>query len=437
VFHYSIRKNVNFTLAITVVLLLILGSMVIFSATSAMEGSRGYIVRQITGIAIGLVLMVAFWLFDYRHFADAVIPLWCANVFLILAPRIPGLGSTAGGSERWLAIGGRHLFQPSEPAKLITILLLAALVARYQGEISDLRSFLKVLFSALIPAGLIMMIPDLGTGLVFVAITLGILWVGGARLRMVMTLLIVGLICMVGLVFTEVQYSRANPTTRNGVVYHDGRFLQEYQLSRLIVFLDPDVDPQGASYNRHQSMIAIGSGELMGKGLGSGSQAGGNFLPERHTDFIFAVLGEELGFVGAVTLMGLYLALLMACLSICASSIDLYGSLIAAGIMSMWAFQILENVGMTMGLMPITGIPLPFMSYGSSFLVTSLACVGVLLSIWRRRNYQSPIKGVDDDEASSQSSRNMGYRKESWSAKNSSRSRSSLSRPSVTVRSGR
>jgi len=419
-FQYDIRKNVNFTLVITVILLLVFGSTIIFSATSAMEGSSGFIVRQLTGIAIGLVLMVAFWLFDYRHFADAIIPLWIIDIFLILAPRIPGLGSTAGGSERWLAIAGRHLFQPSEPAKLVTILLLAALVARYQGEISDTKSFLKLFGISLIPAMLIMAIPDLGTGLVFVAISLGILWVGGARMRNVITLILVGLLCVVGLVFTEMQYAQINDG--------DGRILREYQLNRLIVFIDPDIDPQGAGYNLKQSKISIGSGQLTGKGLGSGSQATGNFLPERHTDFIFAVLGEETGLIGTVALMGLYLALLMACLSICASSIDLYGSLVAAGIMSMWAFQIFENAGMTMGLMPITGIPLPFMSYGSSFLVTSLACVGVLLSIWRRRNYQSPIKGVDDDEASSQSARNYGYREKSWATKNGSGTRSSLPR---------
>ena len=420
ILEYDIRKNVNFSLIITIALLLVFGSTIIISATSAMGEANAYIIRQIAGIAIGLALMVAFWLFDYRHFADAIIPLWIIDLFLILAPRIPGLGSTAGGSERWVAIAGKHLFQPSEPAKLVTILLFAAIVARYQGDITDTKSFLKLLAISFIPATLIMIIPDLGTGLVFVALSLGILWVGGARLRNMVILITVGLLCAVGLVFTEMQYAKTNEG--------DGRILQEYQLNRLIVFVDPDVDPQGAGYNLKQSKISIGSGQFSGKGLGSGSQTTGNFLPERHTDFIFAVLGEETGFVGALMLMGLYLALLMACLSVCASSIDLYGSLVAAGIMSMWAFQIFENAGMTMGLMPITGIPLPFMSYGSSFLVTSLACVGVLLSIWRRRNYQSPIKGVDDGEASSQSSRNYGYRENSRSAKKGTGSRSGLSR---------
>lgn len=424
VFQYDIRRNVNFPLIITLVLLLVLGSTIIFSATSSMDGARGFVVKHIVGIAVGLVLMVAFWMFDYRHFTDLVVPLWVFDILLIVAPRIPGLGSTAGGSERWLAIAGHQLFQPSEPAKLVTILLFAALVARYEGDLTDIWSFLKVLGLSLIPAGLIMTIPDLGTGLVFVVITLGILWVGGGRLRYIAILLVIGLACVVGLVAMEVQYAKTDP---NG----NGRILKQYQLSRLVVFVDPEVDPTGAGYNLKQAMIAVGSGELWGKGLGGGSQSVGNFLPERHTDFIFAVLGEEMGFVGGCILMGLYLALLITALNICASSIDLYGSLVAAGIMCMWAFQILENAGMNMGLMPITGIPLPFMSYGSSFLVTSLACVGVLLSIWRSRNYQSPIKGVDDDETSSQSRRSSGYRQKARHAKRNTRAHRGSSRSST------
>lgn len=165
-------------------------------------------------------------------------------------------------------------------------------------------------------------------------------------------------------------------------------------MDRLLVFVDPDKDPRGAGYNLKQSKIAIGSGEISGKGFAAGTQGNLYFLPERHTDFIFAVVGEELGFAGGATLLGLYLALLIISLSIAAQASDLFGSLIAVGIISMWTFMILENVGMTMGLMPITGIPLPFMSYGSSFMVTNLACVGVLLSIWRQRPHVSESKGA-------------------------------------------
>jgi len=161
--------------------------------------------------------------------------------------------------------------------------------------------------------------------------------------------------------------------------------LKQYQEDRLLVFLQPDRDPTGAGYNLAQAKIAIGAGGLTGKGLGSGTQSNLHFIPERHTDFIFAVLGEETGFIGAVILLGLYLALLVSALAVATSSRDLYGALIAVGIIGMWLFQILENVGMTVGMMPITGIPLPFMSFGSSAMVTNLAAIGLLLSVWSRR----------------------------------------------------
>ena len=206
---------------------------------------------------------------------------------------------------------------------------------------------------------------SLGTALVFIAITLGMLVVGGLKVRYFVVIILVGLV----LVFAVVQL---------GV-------LEDYQVNRLVVFIDPEVDPQGAGYNLAQSKIAIGSGGLSGKGLGQGTQSNLNFLPERHTDFVFSVLGEELGFSGALLLLGLYLGLLLTGLAISVSSKDLYGALIAAGIVSMWSFQILVNMGMTMGIMPITGIPLPYMSFGSSFMVTNLAAVGMLLSIYARR----------------------------------------------------
>jgi rod shape determining protein RodA len=161
--------------------------------------------------------------------------------------------------------------------------------------------------------------------------------------------------------------------------------LAQYQKDRLLVFVDPSRDPKGAGYNLAQSKIAIGSGGWNGTGMAAGTQSRFNFIPEPHTDFIFSVLGEQFGFVGAIMLLALYLALLSATLSISASSRDLFGALIAAGLLSMWLFQILENIGMTVGIMPVTGIPLPFMSYGSSFMVTNLAGVGILLSIWSRR----------------------------------------------------
>jgi rod shape determining protein RodA len=243
---------------------------------------------------------------------------------------------------------------------------MAAVISKYKGEIRSASDVGRVLAYLAVPLALIMLQPDLGTGLVFVAITMGMLLVGGMRPRWFLVFALVGAV-LVGVVL-------------------QGHLLEKYQEDRLLVFVDPGRDPRGAGYNLEQSKIAIGSGELTGKGLGSGTQGNLNFLPERHTDFIFSVLGEELGFLGGVLLLGLYLALLVTALEIAASSSDLFGSLIAGGLIAMWLFQILENMGMTIGLMPITGIPLPFMSFGSSSMITNLVGTGMLLSVWARRD---------------------------------------------------
>lgn len=340
--------------------------------------------RQLLGIVVGIGLLVLFWIFDYRKIKDWSTPLLILSALLMLAPRIPGLGYSAGGAQSWLAIAGIRLFQPAEPAKLVIILFYASIVVRNDGKIESLKEYLKLLGIAFIPVILILTQPDLGTSLVFIAIALGILLMGGAKARWLITTLVLGIALIIGMVSLNTWLG----DTGKPVI------LKAYQMNRLLVFVDQTRDPKGAGYNLKQSKIAIGSGEVFGKGIGSGTQGKLNFLPARSTDFIFSVIGEDLGFTGAAVLLGLYLALLMVALSVAVSSVDLFGTLVAAGIMSMWVFQILENIGMTVGAMPITGIPLPFMSYGSSFMVTNLACVGVLLSIWTRRPFQSISKGV-------------------------------------------
>ena len=286
-------------------------------------------------------------------------------IALLTAVLVPGFGVLVNGQRNWLGIGPIRLFQPSEPAKLLLIVILAGVIAQYKGKIDKPRDVARILAYVAVPLALIMLEPDLGTGLVFAVITLGMLLVGGLRARWFAIFAIVAVLLV-------------------GAVWQTG-VLKQYQKDRLMVFIDPSVDPKGAGYNLAQSKIAIGSGGLTGKGLRAGTQSSLNFIPERHTDFIFAVLGEELGFVGAVVLLGLFLALLITALEISASSKDLFGALIAAGLISMWLFQILVNMGMTIGIMPVTGIPLPFMSYGGSFMVTNLAGVGMLLSVWSRR----------------------------------------------------
>ena len=360
-----VSDRLHIGLVSAVVILLAYGSLMVWTATVTMVAHTALVQRQFVGIALGCLFLIGAWLIDYTQYKSWTGPLMILLCVLILSPRIPGLGGTASGATSWLEVFGVRLFQPSEPAKLLFIVVLAAVVAEFGGKIERRPDVLKVAGYVALPFVLILLQPDLGTGLVFIMIALGMLLVGGLKGRWfaVAAVLIV-------------VFAVAGLTTP---------LLQQYQKDRLLVFVDPSRDPKGAGYNLAQSKIAIGSGGMTGTGLAAGTQSRFNFIPEPHTDFIFSVLGEQFGFVGAIMLLALYLALLSATLSISASSRDLYGALIAAGLLSMWLFQILENIGMTIGIMPVTGIPLPFMSYGSSFMVTNLAGVGILLSIWSRR----------------------------------------------------
>lgn len=366
---------VNWPLVIVVIALLVYGLLMVRSATAGMPGGAGMVRRQGLGILVGLVPLAIAWKLNYRIFRNAFFPLLILDAFLILSPRIPGIGVTAKGATSWILIFGQQ-FQPSELAKVVTILMLASLIARYRGSIESGWDFVKVAGALIIPFGLILTQPDLGTGLVFLAIGSGMLLIGGLKSRWA---LLAGAVVVV----TVAAILMLDPVMDDRM----GRdvLLKDYQVDRLLVFVDETRDPQGAGHNLKQSKIAIGSGELSGKGLGSGTQGNLRFLPEAQTDFIFAVLGEELGFLGAILLLGLYLVLLVIALDIATRSKDLFGSLVVTGIISMWTFQILENIGMTVGLMPITGIPLPFMSFGSSFMVTNMIAVGILLSVWTRR----------------------------------------------------
>jgi rod shape determining protein RodA len=367
---------VNVPLVLWSAALILYGTVMVASATSGMAGGRGMLLRHGIGIAIGLVPLALAWAMDYTRLRGWQGPLIALAAFLLASPRIPGLGGEAKGATSWLEVFGVRLFQPSEPAKLIFIVVIAAVISTFKGKIDTPQSAGKV-FAYLVGAVfLIMLQPDLGTGLVFVAITFIMLITGGMKGRYFVYLALAGVLFVIGALAVD--------STLDNIFDKDVG-LKQYQEDRLLVFVQPDRDPAGAGYNLAQSKIAIGSGGLAGKGLGSGTQSNLHFIPERHTDFIFSVLGEELGFLGAVLLLGLYLALLVSALAIATSSRDLYGSLIAVGVLGMWLFQILENIGMTVGMMPITGIPLPFMSFGSSAMVTNLGGVGLLLSVWSRR----------------------------------------------------
>lgn len=352
-------------LVVWAVALIAYGTVIVGSATSGMTGGSGLIVRHLIGVAVGLVPLVLAWAFDYTRLRGWFGVLVVVGAFMLISPRIPGIGVEAGGATSWIQLFGVRLFQPSEPAKLIFIVVVAAVISSFKGKIEKPGEALKVMAYLAGAMGLILLQPDLGTGLVFVAITFIMLVAGGMKGRYFAVAL--GIAVVATIFITQ---------------FH---LLEEYQEDRLLVFIEPERDPTGAGYNLAQSKIAIGSGGVAGKGLGQGTQSNLHFIPARHTDFIFSVLGEELGFFGVVVLLGLYLALLVSALAIATSSRDMYGSIIAVGVIGMWLFQILENIGMTVGMMPITGIPLPFLSFGSSAMVTNMGAIGLLLSVWSRR----------------------------------------------------
>ncbi|WP_139653362.1 FtsW/RodA/SpoVE family cell cycle protein [Raoultibacter phocaeensis] len=328
--------------------------------------------RQLTTVVLGAVLMMAIWRFDYRNLSDFTVLLIIVNVVLILSPHLPIIGVYAKGAQSWINIGTQ--IQPGEFAKLTVILLAASVMSRYGGKLDDPREYLKALGIMLIPFLCIMTQPDLGTGLVYLFIAAVALVVGGARPKFLLITL-VACILAVAAVFAIDQ-----------LIYNstgEYKLLKQYQRNRLLVFLEHDsVNLSDEGYNLRQAQIAIGSGGLFGKGLFNATQATLGYLPEAPTDFIFCVLAEQLGFFGVAVLIALYAALVLVCFRIAGAASDLFGTVIVMCVVGMWLFQILENIGMTCGLMPITGIPLPFMSYGSSFMVVNFMLLGLIGSVW-------------------------------------------------------
>ena len=356
---------------ILVIALLVSYGLVILMSAIANDPDYSF-TNQLTGVALGVVFMVLVWRFDYRRLSDFTTIFLVVSIVLILSPHVPGLGTDAGmGAKNWIKLGIQ--VQPGEFAKITVILLDASIMARYGGRLDDPREYAKALGLMLIPFACIMTQPDLGTGLVYLFIGAVALVVGGARPEYL--LITLGLfIAAIVAVFVVDQ----------GI--HDAtgeyKLLKQYQRNRLLVFLDPDIDPTGESYNLKQAQIAIGSGGLFGKGLFQGTQHALGILPEPATDFIFCVLAEELGFFGVMVLLALYTALVLICFRIAGASSDLFGMLIVMGVVGMWLFQILENIGMDCGLMPITGIPLPFVSYGATGMVMNFIMLGMIGSVW-------------------------------------------------------
>ena len=347
--------------------LAVIGLLAIYSAThqslAAVDLDPGrFVKRQTTFLAVAVIVLMLAASFDYRLLKVYAGIVYVSSLALLILVRTP-IGTSVKGAQRWFEVFGFQL-APSEVAKLALIAMLAAVLSEVRGELT-VQDVFRTAALAAVPALLVFLQPDLGSSIVFAAILVGMLVVAGARARY---LALLGLTAAV-LIVAGFQVG----------------LVREYQIERLKAFLDPASVSEDALHNREQAEIAIGSGGLMGVGYLKGSQTNLDFVPEQHTDFVFTVVGEEFGFAGAGVLLSLYGLLLWRAFRVAMLSRDPFGTYLAAGIASMLALQMFVNVGMNVGIMPITGIPLPFVSYGGSSLLLNFAAVGLLLNVHMRR----------------------------------------------------
>lgn len=383
-FEKKMLKNLDWLFLALLVLLLGTSLFVLASASGNVVDGRPYyfVQRQAVWLLLGIIVAAAASWFNYRDLERFVKPGY-ALILLLLVLVLFVTPRNGADASRWFYIGS-FSFQPSELGKLMVIVALAAYLAQNQHRIREWRVFFGALVLTCVPMLLVMAEPDLGTALVFGFIMVAMLWLGGIpRRRVLVLLLIVAL--LVGVVFIDLWFA-TDGFTHLAEELPFPLPLRTYQLNRLIIFVNPEMDPTHTGYQIIQSKVAIGSGGLIGKGYGEGSQVQNNFLPTHHTDFIFAVVGEELGFVGAIIVLALYLLLLLCAMRIAMRAADMFGSLIVSGIVAMLLFQIFTNIGMTVGLMPVTGITLPFFSYGGTSLLINMLAVGMILSVNIRSN---------------------------------------------------
>ncbi|MCM1966121.1 rod shape-determining protein RodA [Streptomyces sp. NPDC002812] len=365
----SVVRRLDWPILLSALALSLIGALLVWSATrnrtSLNNGDPYYFLfRHAMNTGIGLVLMIGTIWLGHRTLRGAVPILYGLSVVLILAVLTP-LGATINGAHAWIVVGGGFSLQPSEFVKITIILVMAMLLATRvdAGDLAhpDHRTVVKALCLAAFPMGIIMLMPDLGSVMVMVVIVLGVLLASGASNRWVLGLLGSG----VG----------------GAILIWQLGILDEYQINRFAAFANPELDPAGVGYNTNQARIAIGSGGLTGSGLFKGSQTTGQFVPEQQTDFVFTVAGEELGFVGAGLILVLLGVILWRACMIARETTELYGTIVCAGIIAWFAFQSFENIGMTLGIMPVAGLPLPFVSYGGSSMFAVWVAIGLLQSI--------------------------------------------------------
>lgn len=413
------RQRIDVPLLITALLLTVFGLAMVFSAGQTDMPDKGLETLWQRQLAFFGVAVAATWVItrgSVRLIEWSAWPLYVMACVLLLLLQFLGSGAgTAASTKQWLTIGGVRLGQPAELAKLATTFMLARVLASQRDTVTSMRELWKPLLVVAVPWVLVLASKDLGTALTFIGICFAMLFWAGVPWPVLLMLASPGISLILAfstgvwgawfLIFVAlVLWYR--PYLLEGVVLVVANVvmgvvapllwdkLKPYQQQRFLVFLDPSVDAQGSGYNVIQSQVAIGSGGLFGKGFTLGSQKRLNFLPEQQTDFIFSVVGEELGFVGVVVALALFLALFLRSTRIAVRAADAFPSLVAFGLMSAWFVHVLVNVGMTLNLMPVTGIPLPFFSYGGSFLLVSWLAVAVLLRISAEGRGQADALGL-------------------------------------------
>jgi len=355
-------------LTIAVAMLLVIGTLLVYAATRNWYAANGldpeyYLKRHVVNILIGSLLAWGTTMIDYRLIRAYTPFLWIAGVVGLILVLIPGIGEEVNGANAWIGLPGGFQIQPAELAK-ISIIVGMSMILSERNHDSDSPSHtdvMQALLIAAIPVLLILSQPDMGTVFIISVAVVTIIAVSGAPIRWVVGLILVAVIGS----FAAVQVGVIN----------------DYQVKRLQAFVDPNADSQGSGYQLRQARITVGSGGLIGTGLFNGPQTNGRFVPEQQTDFIFTVAGEQLGFIGSGFIILLYLIVLMRAFGIARRSSDPYGKLVCTGVIAWFAFQTFENIGMTLGMMPMTGVPLPFLSYGGSSMFANMIGFGLLQNV--------------------------------------------------------
>lgn len=382
-FDKKMLKNLDWIFIGLLALLLAASLLVLGSASGNVikANPMHFVERQAIWIVIGIVAAGAVAWFDYRELRKYILPVYGLMLVLLVGVLFVPLREGVDAA-RWYNIGSFSI-QPSEIGKMVLIVTLAGYLAMRQDRIREWRTFWGALLLTCMPMFLVLIEPDLGTSLVYGFIMVVMMWISGIpKKRMLIFILII--LLMVAFVFVDLWFA-TDGFTHLAEELPVPLPLKTYQLNRLIIFVNPEMDPLNTGYQIIQSKVAIGSGGLLGKGYGEGSQVQSNFLPTHHTDFIFAVVGEELGFIGALGVLLIYMLLLLRAVRIALQSSDMFGTLIVAGIVAMFLFQVYINIGMTIGMMPITGLPLPFFSYGGTSMLFNMMAVGMILSVNMRR----------------------------------------------------